>query len=199
LDRHPVIGEVEDKVISQVRNLMRDVDAVLVSDYQTGVSSRAVVEAALSSAYAQDKLCVVDAQGAFHKYTGFDLIKGNRQEIETTLAHRLHDERDYRLAGERLLDKLHAYAVIITRGAEGLSLIAREEGYFHYPAANRTEVFDVTGAGDTIVAVATLALVAGANVSSAAQLANYAAGWVVRRLGNAVATPDELAWAIENW
>jgi rfaE bifunctional protein kinase chain/domain len=199
LERQPVIGEIEDKVISQVRNLMRDVDAVLVSDYQTGVSSRAVVEATLTSAYAQDKLCSVDAQGAFHKYTGFDLIKGNRQEIETALGHRLQDERDYRLAGERLLDELRAHAVIITRGAEGLSLIAREEGYFHYPAANRTEVFDVTGAGDTIVAVATLALVAGANVSSAAQLANCAAGWVVRRLGNAVAAPDELAWAVENW
>jgi rfaE bifunctional protein kinase chain/domain len=199
LNRRPVGGAIEEKVISRLRNLMGDADAILVSDYRTGVNSRAVVEATLTSAYAQGKLSIVDAQGAFEKYTGFDLIKGNRQEIETTSARRLYDEDDYRLTGERLLDRLHARAVIITRGAEGLSLIAREEGHFHFPAANRTEVFDVTGAGDTIVAVATLALVAGANVSTAAQLANYAAGWVVRRLGNAVATPDELAWAVENW
>ncbi len=199
LDRCTMLGEIEDRVISQVRKLMQDADAVLVSDYQTGVSSPAVVEATLTSAYAQDKLCIVDAQGAFYKYAGFDLIKGNRREIETALAHRLHDEPDYRRASERLLDELHAHAVIITRGAEGLSLIAREEGYFHFPAANRSEVFDVTGAGDTIVAVATLALVAGANFSSAARLANYAAGWVVRKLGNAVATPHELGWAVENW
>jgi rfaE bifunctional protein kinase chain/domain len=199
LDRHPMNGEIEARVISQVRKLVQQADAVLISDYQTGVNSQAVVEATLTSAYAQGKLCVVDAQGAFQKYIGVDLIKGNRQEIETSLAQRLREEGDYHLAGERLLHRLHARAAIITRGADGLSLIAREEGYFHFAAANRTEVFDVTGAGDTIVGVATLALVAGANISTAAQLANYAAGWVVRKLGNAVAAPDELAWAVENW
>jgi rfaE bifunctional protein kinase chain/domain len=199
LDRRSVSREVEAKLIAQVQNLVPEVDAVLVSDYQTGVSSQAVVQAVLSSAQAKGKLCTVDAQGAFHKYTGFGLIKGNRQEIETALTCKLHDEEDYRLAGEKLLKDLSVNAVIITRGPDGLSLIARDEGYHHLPAANRTEVFDVTGAGDTVIAVATLALVAGSSASSAARLANYAAGWVVRKLGNAVATADELAWAVENW
>jgi len=199
LDRRSVSGKIETKLITQIQTLVTQVDAVLVSDYQTGVASQGVIEAVLNSAHAQGKLCTVDAQGAFHKYKGFDLIKGNRQEIEAALDCQLRSDEDYHLAGKQLLQELKASAVIITRGAEGLSLIAHDEGYNHLPAANRSEVFDVTGAGDTVIAVATLALIAGARVSAAAQLANYAAGLVVRRIGNAVATADELAWAIKNW
>lgn len=199
LDRRSVSNEVEAELITQVHDLVPTVDAVLVSDYRTGVASQAVVQAVLSNAHAQGKLCTADAQGSFHKYRGFDLIKGNRQEIEAALVCQLQDEEDYRLAGERLLNDMGVNAAIITRGAEGLSLIARNEGYHHLPAANRSEVFDVTGAGDTVIAIATLALVAGSSTGMAARLANYAAGWVVRKLGNAVATADELAWAVENW
>jgi rfaE bifunctional protein kinase chain/domain len=199
LSRQTVEGEIEARLIQQIEQLVPEVDAVLVSDYQSGVATQATVSAALRSTRAEGKLRTVDAQGAFSKYSGFDLIKGNRQEIEAALARPLGEEKDYHLAGAQLLDELGAAAVLITRGAEGLSLMARDEGYYHLPAANRTEVFDVTGAGDTVIAVATLALVAGASAVVAARLANYAAGLVVRKLGNAVATPEELAWAISHW
>jgi rfaE bifunctional protein kinase chain/domain len=199
LERRSISSEVEERLVSQVQRLMPHVDAVLVSDYQTGVAAHAVIQTAMSLAHGSDKLCTVDAQGAFHKYAGFDLIKGNRQEIEAALGIPLRSEEDYRLASEKLLNDLNANAVIITRGPDGLSLNALHEGYHHLPAANRTEVFDVTGAGDTVIAVATLALVAGSSVQEAARLANYAAGWVVRKLGSAVATADELAWAVQNW
>jgi len=80
-----------------------------------------------------------------------------------------------------------------------MSLVSREEESLHIPAANRTEVFDVTGAGDTVIAIMTLALAAGLSVVEGAYLANYAAGLVVRKLGNATPTREELAWAIEHW
>nr|MBC7244037.1 ribokinase [Chloroflexota bacterium] len=199
VDRREVSKEIEAKLIAQVQKLTPHMEAVLVSDYQTGVASPAVIEAVQRSARAQGKLCTVDAQGAFHKYTGFRLIKGNRQEVETALDCHLQNNEDYHLAGKELLRQLDVDAVIITRGAEGLSLIARNEGCCHLPAVNRSEVFDVTGAGDTVIAVATLALLAGGNFSDAARLANYAAGLVVRKLGNAVPSVDELVWAVENW
>jgi rfaE bifunctional protein kinase chain/domain len=199
LHRGPLSREVEAQLAARIQKLAPQTDAVLVSDYQTGVASPANVRAALDSARAHGRLCTVDAQGSFHKYRGFDVIKGNRQEIEAALGRTLQNEDDYREAGERLLDDLDAQAILITRGAEGLSLIAHDEGYHHIPAANRSEVYDVTGAGDTVIAVATLALVAGAGYLAAARLANYAAGWVVRKLGNAVTEPDELAWAVQNW
>jgi len=199
VDRRKMTRRVEAELIAQVKRLVPTADAVLVSDYQTGVASRAVVQAALNAGKAQGKLCTVDAQGAFGKYAGFDLVKGNRREIEAGLGCQLHSEDDYRLAGERLLSDLGVGVVIITRGVEGISLIGQDEEYQHWPAANCSEVFDVTGAGDTVIAVVTLALLAGASLPVAAQLANYAAGLVVRKLGSAVATADELAWAIENW
>jgi rfaE bifunctional protein kinase chain/domain len=199
LDRRALDDDVEAGLVAAVQELVPLVDAVLVSDYQTGVASPAIVRAALHSAERYGKLCAVDAQGAFRKYAGFSWVKGNRQEVEAALGRQLSREDDYRLAGEELLAQLGAKAIAITRGAEGLSLIARDGGYTHLEAANRSEVFDVTGAGDTVIAVATLALVAGASCVAAAQLANYAAGLVVRRLGNAVVTADELVWAIENW
>jgi bifunctional ADP-heptose synthase (sugar kinase/adenylyltransferase) len=80
-----------------------------------------------------------------------------------------------------------------------MSVASRESGYVHIPAANKAEVFDVTGAGDTVIAVATMGLLAGGSGLEAAHLANYAAGLVVRKLGNAVPTPDELTWAIIHW
>jgi len=196
LDRRTVGGAIEAELLKRIERLLPGVDAVLVSDYQTGVAGPAVVRAALEATHARHKLCTVDAQGSFEKYVGFDLIKANRHEIETALDCRLSSEDGYRRAGERLLYDLKAGAVIITRGAEGLSLVSDTGHHIHLPAANRTEVFDVTGAGDTVIAVATLALLAGANATQAARLANYAAGLVVRKLGNAVVTAEELTQAI---
>ncbi len=87
--------------------------------------------------------------------------------------------------------------MVITRGADGMSLIGPGGHHWHIPAANRSEVFDVTGAGDTVIATLTLALAAGAKLTEAAHLANLAAGLVVRKLGNATPTPEELAQAAE--
>jgi rfaE bifunctional protein kinase chain/domain len=199
VERRALNGPVEAGLIAQVQRWVPQADAVLVSDYQSGVTSPSVVRAVLSAARQQGKLCAVDAQGSFDKYVGFHLLKANRQEAEAAVGRQLCTEEDYHQASAALLDQLGAQAVVITRGAEGLALMGRDEGYHHLPAANRSEVFDVTGAGDTVVAVAALALVAGAEPLVAARLANYAAGLVVRKLGNAVTTAEELAWAVENW
>ena len=198
VDRSPVSGATEAKLRERLESLLPQADAVLVSDYQTGVASPTLVQAVLSLARAGGKPCCVDAQGSFHKYAGFDLVKGNRQEIEAALGWSLRGDDDYSRAGEHLIRDLGVATVIITRGAEGLSAISRDGSSAHVPAVNRTEVFDVTGAGDTVIAVATLALLAGAGIAAAARLANSAAGLVVRKLGNAVVSGDELATAIEN-
>lgn len=198
LGRGPLSNPIETELVARAQALLPTVEAVLVSDYQTGAVSRTLVQTILSSARAQGKLCTVDAQGSFDKYQDFDLVKGNRQEIEAAIGCPLQEEIDYQRAGESLLQDLNVGAVLITRGSEGLSCISRAEGYMHLPAANRTEVFDVTGAGDTVIAVATLALLAGANTLEAACLANHAAGLVVRKLGNAVVTSDELSQAVQS-
>jgi rfaE bifunctional protein kinase chain/domain len=199
LDRRPLDEEVERKVIAMLTELAKDSDAILVSDYRTGLVTPTVVEACLRLAEEHHKLLTVDSQGDLYKYRGFDLIKCNHHEAGSVLGRLLRSEGDFREALELFFDELSARAIIITRGSEGMSLLGLDQPYVHIPAANISEVFDVTGAGDTVIAVATLSLTAGGDILSAAYLANYAAGLVVRKLGNATTNQDELAWAIKNW
>jgi len=202
LDRRPAGEDVEGALIAHLEALVPQADAVLVSDYRTGVVSEAVVTAVLDIARRHDRLATVDSQGNLHKFNAFDLVKCNHAEAQAVTGRTLFTEDDFQRAGEMLLKELGAQAVVITRGPDGMSLIGTGslfQEYAHLPAANRSEVFDVTGAGDTVIAVLTLALAAGVDLLAAARLANYAAGLVVRKLGNATATPEELTWAIENW
>jgi rfaE bifunctional protein kinase chain/domain len=202
LDRQPVGEDVERALIAHLETLVPQADAVLVSDYRTGVVSEAVVAAVLKVARRYERLASVDSQGNLHKFHAFDLVKCNHAEAQAVTGRTLSSEDDFQRAGETLLEELGAQAVVITRGPEGMSLMGTGplfQEYTHLPAANRSEVFDVAGAGDTVIAVLTLALAAGVDLLAAARLANYAAGLVVRKLGNATATPEELTWAIENW
>jgi bifunctional ADP-heptose synthase (sugar kinase/adenylyltransferase) len=140
-------------------------------------------------------LLTVDAQGELGKYHGAGLLRCNNDEAAAYLGRAITTEDEYRAALADLLAQLQPELVIVTRGRDGLSLQGRAQPYTHV-AAHRVEAADTTGAGDTFIAVMTLALAAKLAPPAAAQLANYAAGLVVRRLGNAVVTPAELAEGI---
>ncbi|MGB3906537.1 MAG: bifunctional ADP-heptose synthase [Anaerolineae bacterium] len=198
-ERRPFDANVTAELVAHLRELAPSVDALLFSDYKTGVVNEETIATALRVARDHGKLITADSQGDLYKFKGFDLVKCNRPEAESQLGRELQADADFERAGEGLLADLGSSAIVVTRGDEGMSLISREEGTLHVPAANRTEVFDVTGAGDTVIAVMTLALAAGLTVTDGGHLANYAAGLVVRKLGNATPSQEELAWAIKNW
>ena len=170
-------------------------DAVLLSDYRAGAVSREVVEAA-SSLAGSGALVTVDSQGDLEAFHGQTLLKCNVLEAERLTGARLNSDSDVESTGLRLLDRLGARYLVITRGPQGLSAFEVGRSPLHLPAENRTDVFDVTGAGDTVIAVLTLALAGGCTLAEAARLANAAAGLVVRRLGVATVSPAELATAI---
>jgi rfaE bifunctional protein kinase chain/domain len=203
VDRRPLSAETEAQVVERVVDLVRQADAVLVSDYRSGLVTPLLV-AAVRRAQADDRLVCVDSQGRLSHFSGFDLVKCNHHEAGAYITRAtgqrfaLETEQDFEKATERLRRELKAGILLITRGPDGLSLRSAT-GYAHLPAANRSEVFDVTGAGDTVVAVATLALAARQDPLVAAMLANFAAGLIVRKLGVAAPSRDELAWAVENW
>lgn len=199
LDRRPIDGEIQASIAQHLHSLTPQVDAVLISDYRTGVATERVVAAALEAARAGRKLTTVDTQGNVERYKGFDLIKCNQGEAESILKRELITRQAVQQACEDLLEGCRAQAVVITRGAQGIAGLSRREGFVILPAANRTEVYDVVGAGDTVIAVLTMALAARLAFEAALRLANYAAGLVVRKLGNATATQEELCWAIEHW
>ncbi|NTW00498.1 MAG: ribokinase, partial [Oscillochloris sp.] len=129
-------------------------------------------------------------------YHSADLFRCNNQEAAAALGRPLEDESDFVAGLTRLRDELRAQLVIVTRGPHGLSLIGAGLPYHHLPAVQISEVYDTIGAGDTFIAVATLGLAAGFTPLDAAQIANAAAALVVRRLGNAVVSPEELASAL---
>jgi rfaE bifunctional protein kinase chain/domain len=142
------------------------------------------------------KVLSVDSQGDLDLFHGYGIVKCNQPEAEEALRHTLASDDDFKSGMSELIDTLDAQAVIVTRSAEGMSVMTREGDYCHIAVSNTSEVFDVTGAGDTVIALVTLAVAAGADLFDAARLANYGAGMVVRHWGNAVLRLDELRAAI---
>ncbi|MCL5734904.1 MAG: bifunctional ADP-heptose synthase, partial [Actinobacteria bacterium] len=196
VDRRPISGEVEQAVVSHIDRLAPVVDAILLSDYKSGVLNDSVIGEALKIARKHGKPITVDSQGDLLKFSGFTLVKCNAQEAESFLGRELRTTADYEAALQELRRELKANTVVVTRGADGMSVMSQDGLHHHIPVVNRSEVFDVTGAGDTVIALLTLSLASGGTILQAAHLANFAAGLVVRKLGNATTSQEELAAAL---
>lgn len=192
LSRKPLDPPVVKALVDYLEATIQGVDAVLVSDYKSGVVTPEVVEVCRRVSHRHEKLLTVDSQGDLHRFGGFGLVKANQAEAEATLGSALDCDEAFDSACRHLLTDLKAHMVVITRGANGMSLMVEGGQHTHIPVANRSEVFDVTGAGDTAIAVLTLALAGKARPTVAAHLANYAAGLVVRKMGNATTTVEEM-------
>jgi len=197
-ERGSLNGDTSDKLASLLESVIASIDAVLISDYRSGVVSSELVGHIKALASSGNTLITVDSQGNLDKFKSLGVVKCNQAEAETALRRTLGTEQDFEKATSQLKEELGVGGVVITRGGDGISLMDVEGGYCHIPSSNRSEVYDVTGAGDTVIAVITLALTAGATLAQACRLANYAAGIVVRRLGNATPTIEELREAIKN-
>ena len=186
----------EREMLAYIERAIPQVDAVILSDYDIGVMSPAIIAACLSCARQNGTLVVVDSHGALARFQGVTALTPNEPEAAATLGMTIGDHASLELAGARLLAETGARGVLITRGSEGMSLFEHDRPPVHLPVAPLTLVSDTTGAGDTVCATFTLALVAGGTMAEAAVLATLAAGLVVRRLGCATNTPAELATAI---
>lgn len=194
----PLSNSIRAKAKEQLRRLAATASAILFSDYRAGLIDDSLTDVARTLAQEHPFLLTADAQGDLDKYRGFNLIKCNRAEAESYLNTKLSDEKDFISALDVLLNRLEAQAILITRGSQGLSIVTKDKGYTHLPATNVAEVYDVTGAGDTVIAVATLALASGADSVEAARLANIAGGIAVRGWGNVTVTREELKAEIKD-
>lgn len=195
----PASPELQEQLVDYIRQHLHTVDAVVCSDYGDGTLSTPVIAAALAH-----PLSVVDAQKDLMRYAGATIFTPNLPEAEKAIGYPLvkfaEDKRDLSLlrqGGRDLLNLTKAHQVLITRGEDGMSLFHKDGNEFHIPAFNRTDVFDVTGAGDTVVAALTLGLILGATPWEASVLGNLAASIVVRQFGTATTTPDEMKVALQ--
>jgi rfaE bifunctional protein kinase chain/domain len=190
-DEAPAV-QLQRQLAEYARSQLDTVDAILCSDYGDGVLEPPVIAAALSHSRV-----MVDTQSALDRYRGATLFTPNLPEAEQAVGYAIADAETLRKAGRQLLDLTDAKQILITRGDEGMSLFEQSGEVRHIPAFNRTDVFDVTGAGDTVIAALTLALSVGATPWEAAVLGNLAASIVVRQFGTATTTPDEIKAALQ--
>jgi D-beta-D-heptose 7-phosphate kinase/D-beta-D-heptose 1-phosphate adenosyltransferase len=188
--------EIEHRLIAEINKHAPHASAIVISDYLKGCVTRAVVKAAVAAAAERGVPVLVDPKiPHVDYYTGTTVVTPNHHEAEIAANIRVRSEDDARRAARLFRDRAQCRSVLMTRGDQGIWLLAEDaEGYL--PAAAR-EVADVTGAGDTVIATLALALAAGATITEAARLANEAAGIVVARFGPATVRVAELLKAIE--
>jgi D-beta-D-heptose 7-phosphate kinase/D-beta-D-heptose 1-phosphate adenosyltransferase len=167
-------------------------DGILLSDYNKGTLTKALMKKLLPYAEAKRIPVFVDPKiGNFFLFSPVTLITPNHHEAEEIVHHSCLSDTDVERAGANILSRISARYLILKRGERGMTVFEKEKRPYHIPTTAR-EVYDVTGAGDTVIAVATLALLAGASIKEAAILSNAAAGIVVGKLGTATLTSVEL-------
>ncbi|HKP86453.1 MAG TPA: D-glycero-beta-D-manno-heptose-7-phosphate kinase [Blastocatellia bacterium] len=187
-----IAKEVEDQLVARFLGQIETADAVVVSDYNKGLLTKRLLSATLDRARERGLIVCLDPKmRSFVDYQPVTVITPNNQEAAEAAGIAIEDEKSLFEAGRRLLGSIDCRAVLITRGEEGMTLFTDGGEVTHIPTVAR-EVYDVTGAGDTVIATLALALTAGASLTEAAVLANHAAGVVVGKVGTATVTCEEL-------
>lgn len=191
--RAPLTEATEKALCDGIRRLAAEAHAVVISDYAKGVVSDAVARAAIDAAKARGVPIVVDPKTRdFSKYSGATVITPNVMELEVAANTSTNNEDDAIVAaGRPLLERVGGAAILVTRGPAGMTLLRPRAEPLHLPTVARS-VFDVTGAGDTVVGTLTLALAARVPIEAALTLASHAASIVVGKAGTVAVTREEL-------
>ncbi len=192
--KKPIPKSSCDKILAYVKSLRDQIGAIVISDYSKGVVSRELIDGI--KRIAKDSnifLCVDPKQSDFSIYSGVHVITPNHHEAQRAAGLEIVSGDDLLNLGEALLAKYDFQALLVTRGEEGMSLFEKGRKISHtfFPAQAK-EVYDVTGAGDTVIGVLALALAAQANFKEATSLANHAAGIVVGKVGTSTVSQEEL-------
>jgi rfaE bifunctional protein kinase chain/domain len=196
-DTKPLVADLLRQVVSRVQELLCSCDIVIISDYAKGLLDPELLQEVIGSASRRGLRVIIDPKGGdYSRYDGAFLLTPNRTEA-LIAAGFLPTQRDCTAAAATsLLDTLRVQSVLVTEGGEGMTLYERSQNPRHVPAVART-VYDVTGAGDTVIATLSLALGARASLWTAAQLANVAAGLAVEQIGTTAVTSASLCHALK--
>jgi D-beta-D-heptose 7-phosphate kinase/D-beta-D-heptose 1-phosphate adenosyltransferase len=183
-----------DRMVAYIRSIIDDLGAIVISDYNKGVVTKPLLDGIREVVSKRNiVVCVDPKQSDFSFYQGFHIITPNHYEAGRAVGVDIRNSLDLVKVGKALLSQFDFKALLITRGEEGMSLFEKDGRTTHtgFPAEAR-EVFDVTGAGDTVIGVFALCVAAGATFREAAAIANHAAGIVVGKVGTATISQDEL-------
>lgn len=179
------------RIADRFIQMLDSVDAVIVSDYSKGTITPALLEKILPAARKQNKLVCVDPKiRFFSSYTPVTILTPNVNEASSVLGYAIQTEAELSEAGERILKTIECKALLITRGDKGMALF--HDGQMTLVPARAREVYDVTGAGDTVISVLCLALASGVELLDAVKITNIAAGIVVGKVGTGTVSPQEI-------
>lgn len=191
-DRTPLSREVNEQLLDFIAAAAADVSAVIVSDYGKGVINRGLMNGLRRIFKSPGRILAVDPKvNNFPLYRKVTVITPNHHEAAQGAGLTIDSEAGLRKAGRKIMADLDCASVLITRGEQGMTLFEHDGVISHIPTVAR-EVFDVTGAGDTVIALLTLGLAAGLSLYEAAVLANFAAGVVVGEVGTSAITAAKL-------
>lgn len=185
-------------LFSRLQERLADIDVLILSDYGLGIFTRKLIVKIIEAARQHEVPVLADSRYQLLDFAGVTLATPNLEETSRAWGQRIKQEADLIEAGRELITKLGSKYLLITRGADGMSLFYQDGGYQHIPVNKKAEVYDVTGAGDTVAAVLALSLGADLDVETGAKLANLAAGLVVGKPGVAVVRPEELVQVISD-
>ena len=190
--KSPILNQTEKSFINILKQVIDKIDAVVLSDYGSGMLSDKIRSFIIESCQEKNIKTIVDSRYDILKFEGVSFVKQNEAEAAKAVGFELTSEDAVVTAGKILLEKLQAEGIIISRGEQGMSLIQDNGEIHHIPVVDKSEVFDVSGAGDTAVAAFILAIASGAKPVEATKIANFAAGIAVRKLGTATVSNEEL-------
>ncbi len=196
--RKPVSPDMTRKMIEFIKKELKDINAIIVADYGKGMITSLMMTELRNLISDTNIILAVDPKPInFEHYRGIDVITPNHHEAGAFLRFEISDEETLIRAGEYMLKELECRAVLITQGKDGMTLFEAGSKPCHIPTVAR-KVFDVSGAGDTVIGALSLALASGMDRKSAAVIANYAAGIVVGEVGTSVVTVNQLKEAIRD-
>ena len=185
------------RLLSSLRQTLKKVDAVIIEDYGKGVITPSLIREVVTLAKKYSRIVAVDPKEEhFEQYRGVTVITPNRKEAYGAIGEKSTDRIPLQKVGREILKRLKCQAVLVTLGEDGMALFEKKGKVTHIPTVAQ-EVFDVSGAGDTVIATFTTALATGSTTVDAAYLSNVAAGIVVGKVGIATVTAREVAERIE--
>ena len=192
----PLTAAEEETLLARIRTLLPQVRGVVLSDYGSGTVTERVRQLVIEETRSAGIPSIVDSRYDILAYEGIGYVKQNDAELAAALGREFHAEEELYAAGHELRARLSADGVLITRGADGMTLFLADGSATHIPVSDHSEIFDVSGAGDTCVAVMILGLAAGVDARTAARLSNIASGIAVRKRGTATVAQEELRAAV---
>ena len=194
--REPVPAGMEEKLLAHLEEALPKVRGIVMSDYGAGTITERIRNRLMEYSRERRIPSIVDSRYDIRRFKGVGYVKQNDAELAAAVGREFGTEEDLRLAGQQLLSELEAEGLLVTRGEQGMTLFERNGAIHDIPVSDKSEVYDVSGAGDTCVSAVILALAAGAEPIAAARLSNFASGIAVRKLGTATVSSDELRRAI---